>query len=85
MTKDEAYNTLLERVQRAGGYIKFGVKERPVVVANEGRHKHIIVAALFESADECSPLKLISNSFITWDVDDYFEASDIECLLNHLS
>ena len=85
MTKNEAYNALLERVQRAGGYISFGAKERPVVVTSEGRRKHITVAALFESADESSPLKLINNRFIAWDVDDYLEAYDIEHLLNRLS
>jgi hypothetical protein len=85
MTKHEAYNALLERVQRAGGYIKFGEKERPVVLTNEIRRKHIIVAALFESANESSPLKLINSSFNTWDVDDYFETPDIEYLLHRLS
>ena len=86
MTKNEAYNALLERVQRAGGYISFGANERPVVVAaSEGRRKHVTVAALFESADESSPLKLINNRFNTWDVDDYLEAYDIEHLLNRLS
>lgn len=85
MTKKEAYNALLERVQRAGGYISFDTKERPVVVTNEGRRKRITVAAIFESADESSPLKLINNRFNTWDVDDYFEACDIECLLNRLN
>ena len=39
MTKNEAYNALLERVQRADGYISFGAKERPVVVTNEGRKR----------------------------------------------
>lgn len=81
MTKNEAYNALLERVQRAGGYIKFGEDERPVIVKNE----RIIVAALFESADDSSPLKLINSRFSAFDVDDYFEGYDIEFLLNILS
>lgn len=85
MTKNEAYNALLERVQREGGYVSFGAKERPVVVTNEGRRKHITVAAIFESADESSPLKLINSRFNAWDVDDYLPAYCIEHLLNRLS
>ena len=80
MTKNEAYNALLERVQRAGGYIKFGEDERPVI-----KNEHIIVAALFESADDSSPLKLIDSRFIAFDVDDYFDGYDIEFLLNILN
>ena len=85
MTKGEAYNALLEKVQQAGGYIAFKAKKRPCIMLNDnGVYLHTIVAALFIGNDESSPLKLISTRSVAWDVDDYLGAEDIEHILSRL-
>lgn len=77
MTKDELYNQLLDKVQRAGGYVKFGFHS--MLVTNEGRC--IYIAAIFESCDDSSPLKVIDQDFNIFDLDDYFGENDISWLI----
>ena len=74
MTKDEAYNTLLAKVQAAGGYIRIDEDSRPAVVIEE---KIIGVAAIFETADDSSPLRLIDTDLHAWDIYDYLDEEDI--------
>ena len=76
MERAEAYDKLLERVRKAGGYFAFDEKNRPLATTSDG--ETISVAALFEGTDDSSPLKLISSSFICWDVDDYITTVDLE-------
>lgn len=78
MTKDEIYNMLLGNVQHAGGYVKFGFN--PMLVTNDGRS--IYVAAIFESRDDSSPLKVIDKDFNVFDLDDYFGEDDISWLIS---
>ena len=79
MERTEAYNKLLERVRKAGGYIAFDENTRPLATTADG--ETISAAALFEGTDDSSPLKLISSSFICWDVDDYITTADLEHFL----
>ena len=78
MTKDELYNQLLEKVQQAGGYV--GFKQRPLLVSNYGDSMYI--AAIFESCDDSSPLKVIDKDFIAFDLNDYFSENDISWLID---
>lgn len=78
MTKNELYNQLLEKIQRAGGYVKFGF--HPVLITNDGRS--IYIAAIFESCDDSSPLKVIDKDFNVFDLDDYFAENDISWLIS---
>jgi hypothetical protein len=85
MDKNKAYNKLLEMVQQAGGFVSFKPSERPCVLLNgDGTKRHVLAAAVFESADESSPLKLITTRFSSWDVDDYLSAEDIECIVSRI-
>ena len=85
MIKNELYNQLLDKVQQKGGYIAFKANERPCVMLNgDGAHRHTLAAAVFIGNDESSPLKLISNRFTAWDIDDYLNAENIEQLLNRI-
>jgi hypothetical protein len=86
MAKDKLYNQLLEKVHQKGGFVKFEAKTRPFVyLTDEKRNtKGTIVAALFVSDDESSPLKFITNRFTAFDVDDYLNAEDIEHLLSRI-
>lgn len=78
MERAEAYNTLLDRVRRAGGYYMIEASNRPMIKTDSG--KDILVAALFEGTDDSSPLKLITGSFHCWDVDDFVSTEDLERL-----
>ena len=85
MEKYVAYNQLLEKVQQAGGFLRIKPMERPcVLLRGKKTDRHVIVAALFVSDDESSPLRLVTNRFTAWDVDDYLNAEDIEHLLNRI-
>ena len=85
MEKNETYNKLLEQVQHAGGFISFKSNGRPLVLLNgDGTKRHVFVAAVYESADESSPLKLVTTRFSSWDVDDYLSAEDIECIVSRI-
>ena len=79
MERAGAYNKLLERVHKVGGYFAFDEKNRPLATTSDG--ETISVAALFEGTDDSSPLKLISSSFMCWDVDDYITTADLEHIL----
>ena len=83
MTKDEIYNQLLDKVQQAGGFVRIKLLKRPSV-ALKGTDERVIVAAIFETRDESSPLRLITNRFIAWDVYDYLDAEDMEHILSLL-
>lgn len=76
MERTEAYNKLLERVRKAGGYLAFNEKNRPLATTADG--ETISVAALFVGTDDSSPLKLISSSFVCWDVNDYITTADLK-------
>lgn len=81
--KNELYNELLNKVQSKGGFVRIKTFDRPCVHLNgEKTDKHVIVAALFASGDDSSPLKLITNRFTAWDVDDYLDETDIGKLLS---
>lgn len=80
MAKNEIYNQLLEKVQQAGGYVKFDV--RPLLITNDG--KQISAAAIFESTDDSSPLKVINDKFNVLDIDDYNTTNDISWLLTYV-
>jgi hypothetical protein len=85
MAKDELYNQLLEKVQNEGGFLSFEPKERPsVLLRDEETNRRATVAAIFESADDSSPLRLVTNRFIAWDVYDYLDAEEIEHLLSRV-
>jgi len=84
MAKNEVYNALLKKVEQAGGYIAFKPSERPCVMLNGDAHRHTLAAAVFIGNDESSPLKLISNRFTAWDIDDYLNVEDIEHLLSKI-
>lgn len=81
MTKNEVYNQLLEKVQQAGGYLK--IEKRPLLNTNDG--KQIYAAAIFESTDDSSPLKVIDDKFNVWDIDDYITTNDISWLLVYIN
>lgn len=78
MTKDELYNMLLGNVQQEGGYVRLGFQ--PILVTNDGMS--IYVAAIFESCDDSSPLKVIDKDFNVFDVDDYFGEYTISWLIS---
>ena len=78
MTKDELYNMLLGNVQQAGGYVKFSF--HPILVTNDGISTYI--AAIFESCDDSSPLKVIDKYFNVFDLYDYFGEDDISWLIS---
>ena len=78
MAKDEMYNQLLEKVQQAGGYVKFGLN--PMLITNCGMA--IYIAAIFEGCDDSSPLKVIDKDFNAFDLDDYFGENDISWLIS---
>lgn len=80
MTKDELYNCLLEKVQQAGGYVKFGLN--PMLLTNNG--KTIYISAIFEGCDDSSPLKVIDKDFNAFDLDDYFGENDISWLITYV-
>lgn len=82
MTKNEVYNALLEKVQQAGGYMVTPKKRIPSFKTNEGFV--IGVAAIYESADDSSPLKVIDTQFHSYDLEDYINAEDMEYLFNQL-
>jgi hypothetical protein len=85
MTKEESYNALFEKVQQAGGYVAIAASERPrVMLTGDGVHHHTLAAAVFIGNDDSSPLKLISNRFTAWDIDDYLNADDIEQLIKKI-
>ena len=85
MTKEEAYSQLLDKVQCEGGFARIKPIKRPrVLLRGEKTDRHVIVAAVFEMADESSPLRLVTNRFTAWDVDDYLNAEDIERILSSL-
>ena len=81
MTKGEIYNQLLDKVQAEGGYLKIEENSRPAVVIEMN---YIMVAALFEMADNSSPLHLIDTNFHAWDVYDYLSVEDMEHILSRL-
>ena len=81
MTKGEIYSQLLDKVQAEGGYLKIEENSRPAVVIEMN---YIMVAALFEMADNSSPLHLIDTNFHAWDVYDYLDAENIELILSRL-
>lgn len=86
MTKDVLYYQLLEKVRNEGGFLSFEPKARPkVLLKDEERVRRATVASIFETADDSSPLRLVTNRFIVWDVYDYLDVGDIENLLHHLS
>ena len=85
MTKNELYNQLLDKVQRAGGFVHIKPMKRPsVLLRGKKVDRHVIVAAIFETADDSSPLRLVTNRFAAYDVDDYLNAEDIERILTCL-
>ena len=85
MTKYEIYNQLLDKVQQAGGFLRIKPTERPcVLLRGEKTDRHVIVAALFVSNDDSSPLRLVTNRFTAWDVYDYLDAGDIEHLSSRI-
>ena len=85
MAKDEIYNQLLDKVQQAGGFLRIKPIERPcVLLRGEKTDRHVIVAALFVSNDDSSPLRLVTNRFTAWDVYDYLDAEDIEHLSSRI-
>ena len=45
---------------------------------------YVMVAAIFETADTTSPLRLIDTNFNVWDVYDYLDAEDMERILSLL-
>ena len=57
---------------------------RDILLRGEKTDRHVIVAALFVSNDDSSPLRLVTNRFTAWDVYDYLDAEDIEHLLNRI-
>lgn len=86
MTKDALYNQLLNKVKQAGGFLRTKPMERPCVLLRGKKvDRHVLVAALFVSDDDSSPLRLVTNRFAAKDVYDNLDAEDIERLLNHLS
>ena len=78
MAKNELYNQLLDKVRQAGGYVKFGF--HPMLITNDGRS--IYIAAIFESCEDSSPLKVIDKDFDVFNLDDYFEENDISWLIS---
>lgn len=85
MAKDKIYNQLLDKVQQAGGFVRIKPMERPsVLLRGEKTDRHVIVAALFVSDDDSSPLRLVTNRFTAWDVHDYLNAEDIEHVMSRL-
>lgn len=79
MAKDKIYNQLLVKVQNEGGFLRIKPSKRPSVNL-KGTDEHVIVAAIFETADDSSPLRLVTNRFNSWDVYDYLYAEDIAYL-----
>ena len=85
MTKSEAYSQLLDKVQQEGGFVSIEPKARPsVILKDEEKKRRATVAAIFEMADDSSPLRLVTNRFIAWDVYDYLDAENIEHILSCL-
>jgi len=86
MTKDELYYQLLEKVRNEGGFLSFEPKAHPKVLLKDDENvRRAAVAAIFETADDSSPLRLITNRFTAWDVYDYLDVGDIENLLRCLN
>lgn len=85
MTKEEAYSQLLDKVQCEGGFVSIEPKARPsVLLRDKGKNRHATVAAIFEMADDSSPLHFIDTNFHAWDVYDYLDEGDIEHILSRL-
>lgn len=79
MTKDELYNQLLDKVKQAGGYVKFDFN--PMLITNEDEGRSVYIAAIFETCNDSSPLKVIDKDFNAFDLDDYFGEDDISWLI----
>ena len=77
MARNNNYNALLKKVQEKGGYAVIK-PNRPALKTKEGFV--IWVAAIYESADDSSPLKAIDTIFHSYDVEDYLTDSDIKYL-----
>ena len=45
---------------------------------------YVMVAAIFETVDTTSPLRLIDTNFNVWDVYDYLDAEYMEYILSLL-
>ena len=68
-------------MQAEGGYLKIEKNWRPAVGIEM---IYVMVAAIFETADTTSPLRLIDTNFNVWDVYDYLDAEDMEYILSLL-
>ena len=80
-TKNQAYDALCERVERAGGYLCIKKEWRPTITIDEydeGKMKKVTVKSLFLMHDDSSPLQIIDENDERWDVDDYLFKEDIE-------
>ena len=85
MTKNEVYNALLEKVRQYGGYVTTNEDNIPIVeIVVNNKCVHLYARAIFESADDSSPLKLITSGYQCWDVYDYLNAEEIEHLLSNI-
>lgn len=83
MKKLDLYNQMLEKVQKAGGYVAIPKKARPIVKTIDD--VQVSVAAIFEGTDDSSPLKLITDKFIAYDVYDYLCTGELEHLLTRIN
>lgn len=87
-TKNQAYDALCERVERAGGYLCIKKECRPTITIDEydeGKMKSVTVKSLFLMHDDSSPLQIIDENDERWDVDDYLFKEDIEELWSLLN
>ena len=87
-TKNQAYDALCERVERAGGYLCIKKEWRPTINIDEydeGKMKSVTVKSLFLMHDDSSPLQIIDENDERWDVDDYLFKEDIEELWSLLN
>lgn len=87
-TKNQAYDALCERVERAGGYLCIKKEWRPTINIyeyDEGKMKSVTVKSLFLMHDDSSPLQIIDENDERWDVDDYIFKEDIEELWSLLN
>lgn len=85
MAKNEVYNALLEKVRQYGGYVTTNEDNTPIVaIVVNNKDVHLYARAIFESADDSSPLKLITTGYHCWDIYDYLNAEEIEHLLSRI-
>lgn len=78
--KEHCYDTIMQEVDRNGGYLAISTAMQPTFCVIDDYPKAITFKALFIGNDDSSPLKLIDINDHVWDADDYICEGQMEHL-----